>query len=139
MTRAMNRLSAGQFASGALASNHWVTLEVRGRSSGRTITFPLVAVTSGGERYLASMLGDVANSVATVRAAHGTAVLRHGRREPDHLVKVEVTDRAPILRDYLAAAPGTRAHLPVVADAPLAAFERIATSNPVLRIDPAGT
>jgi hypothetical protein len=51
-----------------------------------------------------------------------------------HLVEVEPAERAPILRQYLAVAPGARAHFPVSRQAPLADFERIADQYPVFRI-----
>jgi hypothetical protein len=48
--------------------------------------------------------------------------------------EVPVADRAPILRRYLAVAPGARAHFPVDSRQPLAQFERIAADYPVFRI-----
>ena len=51
LARLLNRLSAGQYAAG-LAPGHWVTLEVPGRRTGRTISFPLVIADHEGERYL---------------------------------------------------------------------------------------
>lgn len=40
-------------------------------------------------------------------------MLRHGRRDPVPLVEVDPGERAPILRQFLAAAPGAWPHLPV--------------------------
>lgn len=54
------------------------------------------------------MLGEDANWVRNVRAAGGRAVLRHGRREAVMLEDVEPAQRAPVLRRYLAVAPGAR-------------------------------
>ena len=88
-------------------------------------------------RYLVSMLGNDANWVRNVRAARGRAVLRRRGREEVRLVEVAPADRAPILRRYLAVAPGARAHLPVDRHAPLAEFERIADQFPVFQIVPA--
>lgn len=51
--------------------NRLVTLEVRGRRSGRLVSFPLVVADYEGERYLVAMLGERANWVANVRAAGG--------------------------------------------------------------------
>jgi deazaflavin-dependent oxidoreductase (nitroreductase family) len=137
LARAMNRISAAQFARGLLAPDHWVTLQVRGRRTGRLISFPLVLTEYGGERYLVAMLGPDTNWVHNVRAAHGHAVLRHGRTEHVRLVEVEPAARAPILRQYLEVAPGARPHLPVRRGAPLAAFERIAADFPVFRVQAA--
>ena len=134
LARLMNRISAIHFASGVLAPSNWVTLEVPGRRSGRTISFPLVVANYEGDRYVVAMLGQNANWVRNVRAAGGRAVLRHGRRETVRLEEVDPAVRAPILRRYLALAPGGRAHVPVDRSAPLEEFERIAAQIPVFRV-----
>jgi hypothetical protein len=90
-----------------------------------------------GERYLVSMLGETASWVRNVRAAGGRAVVRHGRRETVRLEEVAVERRPPILRRYLALAPGARPHIPVDRHAPLEEFEAIAPQIPVFRIAPA--
>lgn len=136
LARAMNRLSALQFSAGVLSPRRAVTLEVRGRRSGKVVSLPLVVADVGGERYLVSMLGNDANWVRNVRAAGGRAVLSRGGRTPVRLVEVEPAQRAPILRRYLALAPGARAHFPVSRHAPLEDFERIAEAYPVFRIAP---
>lgn len=139
LAKILNRVSAWQFSTRLLASRRWVTLEVRGRRSGRTIAFPLVIADYEDERYLVSMLGADANWVRNVRAAGGRAVVRHGGRERVRLEEVDVRLRAPILRRYLALAPGARAHIPVNRHAPLEEFERIAARYPVFRIVPDGS
>lgn len=137
LARAMNRFSAILHATGVLMPARLVTLEVRGRRSGRMISFPLVVADYQGERYLVSMLGDNANWVANVRAAKGHALLRHGRRERILLEEVAGELRAPILRRYLAVAPGARPHIPVDRHAPVADFQQIANRFTVFRIVPA--
>jgi hypothetical protein len=57
LARALNRAWATLHTLG-VAPNYFVTLEVTGRRSGRTISFPLVMALVGGERYLVSMLGN---------------------------------------------------------------------------------
>jgi deazaflavin-dependent oxidoreductase (nitroreductase family) len=136
LARAMNRPQAMLHSAGVITPDHWVTLEVRGRRSGRLISFPLVAVDHQGERYLVAMLGRNANWVRNVQAAQGRAVLRHGRTEAVRLQEVDPGSRAPILRRYLALAPGARPHIPVSKDAPLKEFERIAPQIPVFRVTP---
>ena len=121
-------------ASAGLSPNRLAALEVRGRRSGRLISFPVVVADYEGERYLVAMLGQGANWVSNVRAAQGQAVLRHGRREPVHLEEVDPPARAPILRRYLQVAPGARPHIPVDPRAPLAEFEHIAAQYPVFRV-----
>jgi len=133
LARAMNRVSASINSAG-IWPQRFVTLEVRGRLSGRLIKFPLVMADYEGERYLVSMLGNDANWVHNVQAAGGEAVLRHGRREIVRLVEVPVSERAPILRRYLACAPGARPHLPIDRNAPLEAFAHIAPLIPVFRV-----
>ncbi|BBH67799.1 hypothetical protein ACTI_44840 [Actinoplanes sp. OR16] len=134
LARALNRLSAVQYRAGFLVPGNWVTLEVPGRRTGRTVSCPLVVARYEGREYLVSMLGNDANWVANVRAAGGDAVLSHGRRERVHLSEVAVERRAPILRRYLAKAPGARPHIPVDRHAPVAAFERVAADYPVFLV-----
>ena len=134
LARVLNRVSAAQFGAGFLAPATWITLEVPGRRSGRTIACPLVVTHYRGERFLVAMLGERANWVANVRAAHGDAVLRHGRAEQVRLIEVEPGDRPPILRAFLAVAPGARPHMPVDRHAPLAEFAQIAADFPVFRL-----
>jgi hypothetical protein len=129
----LNRASAAVHALGA-APNHLITLEVRGRRSGRRISLPLVMVILEGERYLVSMLGVEADWVRNVKAANGNAVLRHGRHEDVHLEEVAADQRAPVLKAYLKRAPGARPHLPVDKDASLAAFARVSARFPVFRV-----
>jgi len=133
LAKMMNRISAIQFSSG-LSRERDATLEVRGRRSGRTISFPVVVADYEGARYLVSMLGEDANWVQNVRAAGGRAVLRRRYPEAVHLEEVEAGARAPILRRYLAVAPGGRPHIPVDRHAPLAEFERVAAQFPVFRV-----
>ena len=129
----LNRLSALLHATG-IAPNYMVTLEVVGRKSGKTISFPLVMTVIDGERYLVSMLGEQANWVQNLKAAGGRATLRHGVTEQVRLEEVEPAQRAPILKAYLQHAPGARPHIAVDKDAPLAEFATIAPQIPVFRV-----
>jgi hypothetical protein len=137
LARILDRGTAALYALG-VAPDYLVTLEVRGRRSGRTIALPLVMVVVGGERYLVSMLGEGTNWVRNVREAGGDAALRHGRREEVHLEELAVDRRAPVLGTYLERAPNARAHLPISRDAPPAEFERVASRFPVFRVTPIG-
>jgi len=119
-----------------IAPNYLVTLEVRGRRSGRTISLPLVVAVVEGERYLVSMLGAEADWVRNAKAAGGHVTLRHGRREQVRLEEVPADRRAPVLKAYLKRAPGARPHLAVHKDAPLSEFERVAAQFPVFRVVP---
>jgi hypothetical protein len=136
--RIQNRWAVHQFGVRWLDLGRGVVLEVRGRSSGRTVEVPLVVLRQGGERYLASMLGSGANWVRNARADGGRAVLRDGKRRDEvRLVEVPADERAPLLKAYLAVAPGARPHIPVDRRAPLAEFEAVAADYPVFRVTPA--
>src|SRR5579862_1796398 len=76
-------------AAAGLSPARLVRLEVRGRRSGRTISFPVVVADYEGEHYLVSMLGESANWVANVRAAGGDAVMSHRRRRAVHLEEID--------------------------------------------------
>jgi len=129
----LNRGSAAVHAVGLLP-NYLVTLEVKGRQSGRVISLPLVMAVVDGERYLVSMLGDGAAWVKNIRSAGGRAVLRHGRREEVLLEEIRAAERPRILKAYLERAPGARPHIPVDKDAPLADFDKIASQIPVFKV-----
>ena len=119
-----------------LAPKRWVTLEVTGRRSGRVTRFPLGMARVGDQWYLVSMLGERCNWVQNVRAADGRATLLHRRATPCRLVEVPVSERAPIIKRYLARVPGARPHVPAGRHAPLADFESIAARYPVFRVVP---
>ena len=110
-------------------------LEVRGRSSGRTRSNPVVIATVEGKHYLVSMLGQESDWVKNVEAARGEAVIRQGRRRRVHLVTVPPDERAPIIREYVRIASSGRRHFPLSVDAPLSEFEAIAGRYPVYLID----
>jgi deazaflavin-dependent oxidoreductase (nitroreductase family) len=135
VAKAMNVLTARLYATGALSSRRGVTLEVRGRHSGKPVSLPVVVADYRGSRYLVSMLGGEANWVRNVQAADGRATLVRRGRHAVRLVEVPVDQRAPILRRYLEVAPGARPHIPVSRTAPPEQFRQIAAQFPVFRID----
>jgi|SRR5919108_1594670 hypothetical protein len=120
-----NSCSAAVHALG-IAPNYLVTLEVRGRRSGRIVSLPLVMAIVEGERYLVSMLGPNVDWIRNAEATGGHVTLRHGRREQVHLEEVPVERRAP----------GARPHVAVDKDAPLSEFEKVAGQYPVFRVVP---
>ena len=121
-------------ASKSMSPNGVVALEVIGRKSGRVLSFPLVVAVNEGQRYVASMLGDSTQWVRNVRAAGGKVVLRSGGYEEVQLTEIPVSERAPILKAYLHAAPGARPHVAVDMDARITEFEKIAADYPVFRV-----
>ncbi|KPV54263.1 hypothetical protein SE17_04840 [Kouleothrix aurantiaca] len=133
--RLINSFFAAIHSSG-IAPSYMVTLEVTGRKSGRLIALPVAMALVDGQQYLVSMLGNGAQWVQNVRAAHGRAFIRRKGRTAVQLEEVPVDQRAPILKAYLRRAPGARPHIPADKDAPVEAFEAVASSFPVFRIVP---
>src|SRR5690242_20355660 len=100
VARVANRLQA-QLAGYGVGPKRVVALEVRGRTTGRTITFPVVLADYAGEQYVVSMFGEDVSWVRNIRAAGGRAVVRRRGRRPVRLVEVASSRRPPILRRYL--------------------------------------
>jgi deazaflavin-dependent oxidoreductase (nitroreductase family) len=112
-----------------------VSLKTFGHRTGRLHAIPVVLADHDGERYVVSMLGERSPWVRNIRAAGGRAIIKHGRSREVHLAEVPPAARAPVLRAYLARAIDARPHFPVEWDAPIDAFERIAATYPVFRIE----
>ena len=134
LARLLNRVDVVLSGLGVAANYGLATLEVTGRTSGRTISLPIAIVVVEGQRYVVSMLGENVQWVKNMRAAGGRAIIRSGSREEVRLEEVPVDQRAPILKGYLKRAPGARAHVSVDMNAPLADFEKIAGAYPTFRI-----
>jgi F420H(2)-dependent quinone reductase len=124
-------------AAHGLTSRQLVTLQVKGRRSGRLRATVLVVAWHDGNRFLVSMLGDDAEWVRNVRAAGGEAFVERVGSRPVRLTEIAPAERAPILKAYCEAATSGRRHLPVPPDAPLSEFAAVADRYPVFRIGPA--
>lgn len=135
IARRMNSLSAWAGSHG-VAPSLMVTLETKGRRTGKTLRVPMVVAEVGGNRYLVSMLGENSDWLRNVRASNGEALISHGIVEKVRLEEVAVAERAPILKVYLKRAPGARPHFDIDMDAPIEEFARVAPRYPVLRIVP---
>jgi hypothetical protein len=118
-----------------------VTLEVRGRRSGRPIRLSISPATCDGKRYLVSLAGE-RGWVRNARAAGGEAVIIHGRRTPVRLVEVPVQERAPILLAWVSErafsrSPERAARLYFGLESPtLADMQAAAEGYPVFAIEP---
>ncbi len=133
LTQMMNRF-VSWLASLGVTSSDTVTLEVKGRRSGRVRSNPVTWVEHDGERYLVSPRGE-SEWVRNVRAAGGDAEIRHRGRQRVRLEEVPAEERAPIIKAYLGkTATATRQHFGVDPKAELAEFEGIAARHPVFRI-----
>lgn len=117
-----------------------VTLEVRGRRSGKPIRLSISPARLDAKRYLVS-LGGERGWVKNVRAAHGDAFILHGRRVAVHLSEVPVRERAPILLAWVRERAFTRsprraARLYFGLEAPtLEDMQRLAPKYPVFLIE----
>ena len=134
--RRLARMWAAVFSLG-LVPRRWVTLDVTGRTSGRTTRFALGMARLNGSWYLVPMLGEQCNWVRNVRAAGGQVTLRHGRAIRCQLTELPVSERPPVLREYLRQVPGARPHVPVDRHASVADFAAIAPRYPVFLVTPA--
>lgn len=135
LSRRLNSASSWMSARG-IGPSFMMSLETRGRRTGRTLRVPVVIAEIGADRYLVSMLGEKVDWVRNARAAGGAAALRYRSVDQVVLEGVPVPERAPILKAYLARAPGARPHFDIAPDAPLEEFARVAPRYPVFRILP---
>ncbi len=135
-TQAFNRF-ASWLASLGLMPSKTVTLEVRGRRSGRVRSTVINWVEHEGERYFVSPRGE-AEWVRNVRAGGGEAVIRRRGRQSVRLEEIPPERRAPILKAYLGEnTVTTRQHFGVDPKADIEEFEGIGGQHPVFRISDA--
>ena len=133
LTLMMNRF-VSWLASLGFTPRDTVTLEAKGRSSGRVRSNPVTWVEHDGQRYLVSPRGE-AEWVRNVRAAGGEAVIHHRGRQTVRLEEVPAEERAPIIKAYLKkTAKATQQHFGVEPQAEIGEFEGIAARHPVFRI-----
>ncbi len=133
LTRTMNRFISWA-ASLGLTPSDTVTLEVKGRRSGRVRSNPVTWVEWDGERYLVSPRGE-SEWVRNLRAADGDAAIRHGGRQKVRLEEVPAKQRAAIIQAYVRkTVRATRQHCGVDPKAGLERFEEIAARHPVFRM-----
>ncbi|WKX01708.1 MBL fold metallo-hydrolase (plasmid) [Rhodococcus aetherivorans] len=85
-----------------LAPRDAVTLQVRGRRTGRPRRLPILLTRHEGADYLVALAGQ-SQWVRNVRAAGGEAVLRRRGTRRVRLEELPVTQRAPVLMAYLEA------------------------------------
>ncbi len=122
------------FASLGLTPSDTVTLEAKGRRSGNVHANAVTWVEHEDTRYLVSPRGE-SEWVRNVRAAGGSAVIRHRGRRQVQLQEIEEAKRAPILKLYLQkTASATKAHFDVDKDDDVEAFAAIAGKYPVFLI-----
>ncbi len=132
-TQIMNRF-VSRLASLGLMPSKTVTLDVKGRRSGRVRSTVINWVEHEGERYFVSPRGE-AGWVRNVRAAGGEAVIVRRGRQKVRLEEVGSEERASIIKAYLGEnAWWTQQHFGVSPKADLAEFEGTAARHPAFRI-----
>jgi deazaflavin-dependent oxidoreductase (nitroreductase family) len=130
--RLVNILYLG-LARRGLAGPHTYVLTVRGRSSGRAYSTPVILVETAEGRWLVAPYGEV-SWVRNVRAAGEATLTRAGRRETLQVAEEEPPAAAPVLRHYLAEVRVTRPYFDVAPDDSLEAFAAEAPRHPVFRL-----
>jgi deazaflavin-dependent oxidoreductase (nitroreductase family) len=116
-----------------LAPSRYSLLTVRGRSSGKPLSTPVIVLTRGGERFLVSPYGQRA-WVKNARAAGRVALSRGGRTQTFTIEELGAEDAAPVLQQYWQETPITRPYFAVPDEADLAAFADEAARHPVFRL-----
>lgn len=142
--RRLNGLLGVPLTRFGLAPRDAITLEVRGRRSGRARRVPILRTRFHGHDHLVSLSGE-SEWVRNVRADSGRAVVhRRGAREV-LLHELAEQDRAPVLAEYLrqgrrrsgdkAAAKQERFYFGLGPDWTTSELEQIAPYYPVFRIE----
>jgi deazaflavin-dependent oxidoreductase (nitroreductase family) len=85
-----------------LAPRDAVTLQVRGRKSGKLRRIPILRTRYQGEDYLVALAGE-SQWVRNVRAADGQAVIRRGKSRRVRLEELPQADRPEVIAQYLRA------------------------------------
>jgi hypothetical protein len=124
----------GPLARVGLAGRHTYNLTVRGRSTGRLYTVPVIVI-EDSERWLVAPYGDV-GWVRNARAAGEVQLSRAGRSERLRIEEVASDRAAPILQRYLKEVAVVRPFFDVTPDSPLADFVAEAFRHPVFRLAP---
>ncbi|MGA7866453.1 MAG: hypothetical protein WCA23_21110, partial [Stellaceae bacterium] len=115
---------------------HFYILEVRGRSSGRTISNPVDPIEFEGHRYLVCARGN-SNWVRNARAAGGVVLVQALRRRRYAVRELPPSVRSPILKAYLDRFAGeVQRFFPVPRGSPVEAFTDLAPRYPVFELLP---
>ena len=130
--------------SAGLAPRDAVTLQVRGRTSGKDRRVPILRTRHQGADYLVALAGE-SEWVRNVRAAHGRAIIRRRRARSVHLEELPPAERPEIIAEYLragrrrsgakAAAKQARFYFGLDPDPPVDDIRAIAEHYPVFRVD----
>src|SRR6202040_817534 len=119
-----------------LIRGHFYVLEVRGRTTGRTISLPVDALDFEGRRYLVCARGN-SNWVRNARAAGEVVLARAMRRRRYAARELPPSLRPPVLKAYLDRFAGeVQRFFPVPKGSPVEAFKELASRYPVVALQP---
>ncbi len=85
-----------------LAPHDAVTLQVRGRTTGKTRRLPILRTHYRGDDYLVALAGE-SQWVRNLRAAHGRAVIRRRVARPVQAEELGLAERPEVIAEYLRA------------------------------------
>jgi hypothetical protein len=141
--RRINNAVGPLLTSLGLAPRGAVTMEVRGRSSGKRRRIPILITPYRGEHYLVSLAGE-SEWVRNVRAATGQALIRRRGARRVRLDEVPAEERPEIIAEYLrrgaersgseAAAKQARSYFGIAPDPSTEQLGAIAEHYPVFRV-----
>ena len=115
-----------------LAGRHAYLLTVRGRTTGRAYSTPVILI-EDGDRWLVAPYGEV-GWVRNARAAGEVEISRSGRSQVMQIVEVEPEQAAPVLKQYLKSVPVVRPFFDVKPGSPIEEFVSEAPRHPVFRL-----
>jgi hypothetical protein len=119
-----------------LIRGHFYVLEVRGRTSGRTISLPVDPLDLEGRPYLVCARGN-ANWVRNARTAGEVALARALRRRRYAVRELPPSLRPPVLKAYLDRFAGeVQRFFPVPKGSPVESFDELAPRYPVFELQP---
>jgi hypothetical protein len=119
-----------------LVRGHFYVLEVRGRTTGRTISLPVDPLDIEGGRYLVCARGN-SNWVRNARAAGEVVLVQAMRRRRYTVRELPHTMRPPLLKAYLDRFAGeVQRFFPVPKGSAVELFNDLAASYPVFELQP---
>jgi deazaflavin-dependent oxidoreductase (nitroreductase family) len=122
-----------------LAPRDAVTLQVRGRKSGKPRRTPILRTPYRGQDYLVALAGE-SQWVRNVRAAAGQAVLRRRTAHRVHLQELPPEERPEVIGEYLrrgrqrSGAKAARYYFGLNPDASVAEIGAVADYYPVFPV-----
>lgn len=108
-------------------------LTIPGRTTGLPRTTPIATIAFDGGLYIVAGYPS-SDWVKNARAAGSGTLSRGSVTTPVSLVEIPVTDRVPILREFLRTTRGGRSFLTVGSRATDAEFAAAANAHPIFRV-----